>query len=194
MKKTIFLVFTSICAIIAISSCSKTVTYADKLKDERKAISRFLSDHDIDVLDKFPADSTFAKNEYFKDENTGVYFRVDNWGTGEKVADKADVFLRYTEDNILLVSDDTIPGNLGHDYWIRVTYGDESTYMKSTVTDKGDNFSMYLLSAGSILPLKYGVRHGGIVSLIIPFSSGSYIQQYQYEPIFIEELRYRFDD
>lgn len=194
MKKSIFSILTIIGAIIAISSCSKTETYADKLKDERKAISRFLSQHDIEVLNKFPGEfQEFKPNQYFKDEVTGVYFRVDDWGKGDSIQKNQDVFLRYKKEFILLVSKDTLPGNTQSEYWIKATYGVPTSYTKSSIEEDKDYYALYLLSPGSILPLEYGIRNGGRVSLIIPFSNGSYTQQSQYEPAFVEELNYRFD-
>lgn len=198
MKKIILFATSIICIMTIISSCKDNETYADKLNKETKAIEKFISKNDITVLTSFPEDSIFGDKEYFKDKNTGVYFSIKDWGEGTindtiKTGERA--YLRYPKLNKLLVSDDTISGNTLHEAWIEVTYGDESTYMISPSSTSGIDLyiRLPLLSPGSVLPLKYGVRHKGIVSLIIPFSSGSYTQQSEYQPMYIEELRYRFE-
>lgn len=192
MKKNILLVFTLICTIIAISSCSKTETYADMLKKERRAIDFIRDSLDIDVINKMPERGyEFAENEFYKDENTGVYIRVINWGEGEEIEERTTVYLRYWGSNLLLRTKENIIGNIAPEDWIKTIYYTNLDPQRYIVTEPIS--AAYLLSVGSMLPLKFDVRHGGSVSLIVPFSSGSYLQQSQYEPMYIEELRYEFE-
>lgn len=197
MKKNILLVFTLICTIIAISSCSKTETYADMLKKERRAIDFIRDSLDISVLNKMPERGyEFADNEFYKDENTGVYIRVINWGEGEEIEERTTVYLRYWGSNLLLRTKENITGNIAPKAWIKTIYYtdlDPNKYIIANPTTIGEQYAMYLLSVGSMLPLKFDVRHGGSVSLIVPFSSGSSLQLSQYEPMYIEELRYEFE-
>lgn len=199
MKKNILLVFTLICAIVAASSCSKTETYADMLKKERNAIEFIKDSLDIDVINEMPERGyKFADNEYYKDKNTGIYIRVIDWGEGEEITDETPVLLRFWGSNLLLKSKTDVIGNTSPEAPIRAIYNTElkaEKYIQTTYTYpySSEFYATYLLSVGAMLPLKYDVRHTGSVSLIIPFSSGSYIQQSQYEPIYIEELRYRFE-
>ena len=73
------LFFVALIAITALwTGCNKTKTYAEKLKDEKKAIERFIDKNNIKVLKKMPADSVFESNEFLKTEE-GLYLNVINW-------------------------------------------------------------------------------------------------------------------
>jgi len=196
MKKLFLFILVLLGSVIVFSACSKRDTYADKLKKEGKAINRFIVDHDIKELRVFPEDSIFAENEYYKDANTGVYFRVISWGTGDTIRTPKPgeyagtvVNLRVNNDNIFLVGNDTLIGNVGMPLEkIEFTYGTESTYL----SNNSYALAYSLLSPGCALPLKYHLRNGGLVSLIIPFSSGSTYQQSYYEPLYLPQVRYTF--
>lgn len=199
MKKIILFATSLICIMATVSSCKDQDTYADKLKKESNAIKKFIKTNDIDVLDDFPADSIFRDKQYYKDQNTGVYFAIKDWGEGtidDSIRIGENAYLRYDGMNKLLVSNDTLLSNSDiPDTWIEIQYGDITTYSikpSSGSTNIDLYYRMPLLSPGSIIPLKYGVRHKGVVSLIIPFSSGSYTQQSKYEPMYVEQLTYRF--
>ena len=58
MKKG-FNILLILCAALVAISCSKTKSYTDMLKDEKKAIERFIDDKGLEILDDFPADSVF---------------------------------------------------------------------------------------------------------------------------------------
>ena len=60
MKKG-FNILLILCAALVAISCSKTKSYTDMLKDEKKAIERFIDDKGLEILDDFPADSTGFK-------------------------------------------------------------------------------------------------------------------------------------
>ncbi|NDV68308.1 DUF4827 family protein [Dysgonomonas sp. 25] len=199
MRKTCLFILAAFVIAIAFSACNKRDTYADKLKKERKAISRFISDHDIDILYTYPADGVFAENEFFKDENTGVYFRIRTKGNGDTIKERNRLSLRTDTLNIFLVSNDTLLGNnvsnsIFHTKNILLTYGNENTY--TTSSNDQYNPEYWFKSAGCVLPLtsKYGLRDRAEVSILIPFSSGSAAQQSGYEPLYIESLIYTIID
>lgn len=194
MRKTYLFIIALLGIVVLFGACNKRDTYADKLKKERKAISRFIDEYDLDILYEYPENGVFAENEYFRDENTGVYFRVDYPGSGDtiKIANRNRISLRFDTLNVFLVVNDTIWGNdvmNSFDYPILVTYGNESTYTFDSSSD--NTYGYYFKSAGCMLPLKYGIRDKGRVSVLIPFSSGSsYQQSPNYYPLFVEKLTY----
>ena len=190
MKKLLLFISVLLGFVLVFSACSKKDTYADKLKKERNAINRFINDHDIDVIHSIPEDSVFAENQYYKDNNTGVYFRVENWGKGDTIKARSDVYLRVANENVFLVAKDTIAGNMGSSTEVvTFKYGIQTSYTEST-----NYYSMayYVLSPACVLLLKYGLRNGGVVSMIVPFTSGSTYQQSYYEPIYMPEVNYTF--
>ena len=52
MKKG-FNILLILCAALVAISCSKTKSYTDMLKDEKKAIERFIDDKGLEILDDF---------------------------------------------------------------------------------------------------------------------------------------------
>ena len=58
MKKG-FNILLILCAALVAISCSKTKSYTDMLKDEKKAIERLIDANDFEILDDFPKDSIF---------------------------------------------------------------------------------------------------------------------------------------
>ena len=63
MKKG-FNILLILCVALVAISCSKTKSYTDMLKDEKKAIERFIDDKGLEILDDFPADSVFKENQF----------------------------------------------------------------------------------------------------------------------------------
>ena len=74
MKKG-FNILLILCAALVAISCSKTKSYTDMLKDEKKAIERFIDDKGLEILDDFPADSVFKENQFVLLDN-GVYLNI----------------------------------------------------------------------------------------------------------------------
>ena len=52
MKKG-FNILLILCTALVAISCSKTKSYTDMLKDEKKAIERFIDDKGLEILDDF---------------------------------------------------------------------------------------------------------------------------------------------
>ena len=72
-------IFTVLLAALALcwAGCNKTKTYAEKLKDEKKAIDRYISSNELEILNKMPDDTIFKPNQYFKTPE-GLYLNVIN--------------------------------------------------------------------------------------------------------------------
>ena len=104
MKK-IVLIFVAIVAVLA--SCNDYETYGDKKEKERNAISKFISDYSIIVIDEdqfirqgYTTDTT--RNEFVKLNKSGVYMQIAHPGCGEKLKDgeTANICCRFREFNI----------------------------------------------------------------------------------------------
>lgn len=192
MRKISIFILITFGVLITFNACSKKDTYADKLKKERKAINRFIAQNGISVFNELSKDKpiVFDENAYFKDPNTGVYFHIIDYGTGDPIKERDEISLRYDTVNVFLIGNDTIMK--GNDYNnniedIKFMYGDLNDYLETNAYSLG----YYYKSAGCTIPIKYGLKDKGRVRLIIPFSSGSTGQQYYNEPLYINELTYR---
>lgn len=196
MKKIIyFILLTTLLSIFCVA-CSKSETYADKLKKQNKLIRSFLDKNNIKVLDSYPENGVFAENEFYKDPATGIYVHVVDSGNGERaVKKKTTVYMRYWDtyflraDTILLNNNDPKNDVLP----MSLTFGETNTYLNSKTSLKEDYNEYYFKSQACALPLEYVGNHA-IVSLLIPFDVGSYYQQYSaYEPVYIGRLSYTFE-
>ena len=68
-----------------------------------------------------------------------------------------------------------------------------STYTASTSSGSYYQEQMYrFLSQACVVPLDHGIGNNAEVSLIVPFASGSTLQQASYVPLYYQVLKYRF--
>ncbi|MDD2953767.1 MAG: DUF4827 domain-containing protein [Parabacteroides sp.] len=188
MKKG-FNILLILCAALVAISCSKTKSYTDMLKDEKKAIQRFVDDQGFDILDDFPADSVFKENQFVKLEN-GVYLNIIEKGSSERAVQyKTKMLYRcklhYIMDKDTLVYENYGPHSNGTSP-IPFTYGD---YSASNPYDP----SYQWVSEGLQTPLQY-VGDRAKVKLIVPFKRGSYSNQSSGQPVYYEILEYIFED
>ena len=70
--------------VLGMASCSSGTSYAELLRDERKATNKFLAYHRVET--QIPADTIFEEGEnapYYKlDEDGNVYMQVIEWEPG----------------------------------------------------------------------------------------------------------------
>ena len=95
-------------AAVMIVSCNDTETYAEQRDRENSAISQFIRDSAITVIneDQFREQgytTDLDDNQYVLMQSTGVYMQIVRDGCGEKIADgeTATVLCRFTERNLL---------------------------------------------------------------------------------------------
>lgn len=191
MRKIIGFIFASIIVTIAFSACNNDETYADKLKNEEKAIDRFIKDRGIVVLNTFPSDTVFAENEFYRDEESGIYVRVINKGNTSNMASKTNpqtqVLFRFYDTELFATEDTVKYSNNTQMDPFQFVYGDANTY---NYADYSSDYSKYLfLSPGCAFPLEY-VGEMGEVSVIVPFANGSSYQQGNYQPIYYGRIQY----
>ena len=178
-----------LCAALAAISCSKTKSYTDMLKDEKKAINRFLDENGFEVLSDFPADTVFGEKEFVKLEN-GVYLNIIDRGTADRATMNRTKILYRCKLHHLLYGDTLVYVNYGpHSNGtdpIPFTYGD---YSSSNPSDP----SYVWVSEGMQEALKY-VGHRSKVKMIVPFKYGTYADQSKGNPVYYEVLEYIFED
>ena len=128
MKKG-FNILLILCAALVAISCSKTKSYTDMLKDEKKAIERLIDANDFEILDDFPKDSIFKENQFVKLEN-GVYLNIIDKGSSERAVQYKTKMLYRCKLHYILEVDTLVYENYGpHSngtYPIPFTYGDYS--------------------------------------------------------------------
>lgn len=187
MKKGLGLVCFVIGLCIAFGACSSTETYADKLKNERKNIARFINENNFSVSSDYPASGVFAENEFFRDPATGVYIHVIDSGNGVRAnAAKRSVVNVRCNDALLLPSDTVAGNNIAGFQPIQFTYGIAATY---TGVNSANMHDYVLLSAGIVAPLKF-VGENARVSLIVPFAQGSTYQGSSFQALYYPMLHY----
>lgn len=191
MRNIFSWVFALVVVALLSTSCSSSETYADKLKEEKKQINRFLSAQGIEVLSSYPETGVFKENQFFRDPDTGVYINVVDSGNGKRASstDLADVYFRFYDTATLPVDDSSIDktnGDADGLQPISFIYGNTNSY---TSTSTSSYYSYIYLSPGVTVPLKY-VGEGAIVRLIVPFAQGSYYQSLSYQAIYYGRLKY----
>lgn len=185
-------IFPLFCLIVGLAiftgSCSKSDSYAERLKQEKKSINRFIADNKIVVLDLYPANSKFAENEFYRDPNTGVYVNVVDTGNGKRVIPekRSEVYMRFSDTHIL--SDTTkFSNDESNNAPLSFIYGVAATYMG---TSSSDYYTQYFMSSALVAPLSH-VGEGGVVRLIVPFTQGSYYQMYTNRvPFYYGKVKY----
>lgn len=201
MKKLLLI---CIAAIAILASCNDYETYGDKKEKERNAISKFVSDYNIIVIDEdqfvlqgYTTDT--VRNEFVKLNKSGVYMQIVRPGCGEKLKDgeTANICCRFREFDI---EGDTATFRNNVDIYsstvdvMRVT-NTSGTYSGSFT--QGLMISAYSsasVPAGWLVPLAY-IKIGrsksltdekAKVRLIVPHSQGHTIAAQDVLPYFYE--------
>lgn len=200
MKKLVLFILTLVTFSFIISSCEDTETYADKLKKEKKSIKRLLSDSSYYITEEYPKNRAFNEKEFYKDPRTGVFFHVVDSGNGNRPSETEKTFIRVRYKwGYFFQSNDTAQWENSS----MATFNDQINFRYNDITSQTATYSEYynygysyssvtIRSVGLAAPLDY-VGENAIVKIIIPFSTGSYVQQTQnYEPLYIGYVRYEF--
>jgi len=168
------------------TSCNNKKTYADYLKDEKKAIDLFIAKNNLEILKDFPANGKFNSNDFYKDPYTGVYFNIIEYGdTAIKPLWREEIYIRFKGLHYF-ATDDTIRYT---NY--QSTYPEKLEYYGPVNSTTASAYSS--LNTGWAVPLSF-IGHRGKVKLIVPFESGSSYDQSQYTPTYYEQVEYRFEN
>ena len=179
MKK-IFLFISLIIITSIFFGCSKTKTAQELMKEEKKAIERFIAGNEIEVTnnkEKMYNDTT--GKVYYKTPE-GLYIHVTDSGYGQKAKINTEVMVRY-KDLMLFKTDTTKYSNMSAPKPIVFYHKSSSSFINNG-----------LACSGLDIGLTY-VKQNGKVSLIIPSSLQPYSIQSNYEPIYFGYIIYRFD-
>lgn len=183
MKLFNTVVFTLVGLSILSTSCNKTKTFEDYKREERNAISRYISQNDLNILNSFPSDTVFGAKDFYKDPATGVYFNIIERGDPtQKPQWREKIYIRFKGLSYIKGSDTTRYSNLHNidpavmDYFGPVSSNTQNIYS----------------TPGWAVPLTY-VGHKGKVKLIVPFEMGASYDQSSYEPTYYDQVEYRFE-
>lgn len=187
MKLFNSILLTLIGLLILTTSCNKQKSYADRLKDERKAIDRLITERDFNILTSFPSNGEFGDNDFYKDPSTGVYFNIIDYGDAiygdsTTIAQfREKVFIRFEGLHYFMSKDTTRYTNYHSVSPEELEYvGPVSSMTRNSYTN-----------AGWAVPLSY-VGHRGKVKMIIPFEVGSTYDQNEFQPTYYDLVEYRF--
>jgi hypothetical protein len=182
MKLFNSIVLTLIGLLIITSSCNNKKTYADYLKEEKKAVDLFIKKNNLNILREFPKDGKFADDDFYKDPYSGVYFNIIDSGDSVKPQWKQTIYIRFRGLHYFKGDDTTRYSNYQSSFPEELTYvGAVSSATKSSYTN-----------VGWAVPLSY-VGHKGRVKMIVPFEMGSSYDRSYYHPTYYELVEYRFD-
>ncbi|MCE2616204.1 MAG: DUF4827 domain-containing protein [Phocaeicola sp.] len=199
--KIAFLLVAAVIVGQAFTACRHTKTYAERKKDEREAINRFIDKNNITVISEedYCAHDTMTdvlKNEFVLFKESGIYMQVINRGGKEYLKDgRHEIIFRFNMSRIYENGTDSL--------WNTNLQGtpdpDVMTVTKSGTTYSGTFSRGELMNAwgesavptGLLSPFKYlkvgrlmGER--GKVRLIVPHSeSFMQIKRYVY-PCYFE--------
>ena len=182
-------------AVLLITSCDKTQSYADMLKAEEKAIERLMDEEDIVVLKEYPADGVFKENEFYQMDND-VYINVIDSGNGNRIGTKRqNVNSRFV---VRFFKSDTLELDGFASSRLPVTFSyqnyTEDYYIWGY--DQNDTNVDAVMSSFICEGLASGLQHVGdsaVVKLIVPFKVGPSSFQSSGEPLYFPKVRYTFE-
>lgn len=175
-NKLIFLFGFVISLIVFSTACSKTKSYAEMVKEENNAISRFIQDQELIIVNELPA-IPFAEKVFYKTPE-GLYLSIRAKGSKTSFSAYPDkVYMTY--DAYWFFKSSTTKGGSGN--LPEFSYNNEYAVYGSD----------YLCQA-LLIPLQevYGLGHESIVDMIIPSALGTTSQQSSVEPMYYEGLNY----
>ena len=182
-KKIGFILSLSILVMTQIA-CDSQKTNQERIREEKRAIERFIDKQGIRIVNEYPENGQFEENQYFK-TSSGLYLHVVNPGDTTRrvkpLADEVQVRFDYRLNIIDFVSgkQDTIAYNY-RIFPLQFVYGQYGSY-------SSDPFGF--VCEGFAVPLAY-VGEGAVVDLIIPSLLGSSVDNSVFNPVFYKGLRY----
>lgn len=166
---------------ILLPACSKSKSAQEMLREEQKAVERFVEREGIKTLSKYPSDGVFKENEYYL-TNSGLYINVVDSGNGNRATLYKDcivVRFDYSYDIAGYVSGDEDAKFIPDPYYqlpYEFNYGISNAYSHPACQ-------------GWAEPLEH-VSEGAIVNLIIPSKVGSSSDRSYYVARFYKNLQY----
>ena len=181
-KTTIFILLAIVLSSINIA-CDNQKTAMELIREEKKAIERYLERQNITVLKNYPQNGVFGEKEYFR-TGDGLYMHVVDSGNGNRVKPMIDqVQVRFESFYYIksYVSGQTTPVTLDYSWFpMEFIYGQSGSYAADPSGLPCDGWA---------IPLRY-VGEGAIVDLIIPSGLGNSSDNSAFSAVFYKNLRY----
>lgn len=181
MRKLFYFISLFLVGIIAVSSCSKTKSYSELLKEEKDAIKKFIRDSSLVIKEgAFPKSfgpKDFYKFQRYQDADVyEVYIHVEDFGDETRAKEGGKVDIRTAD--VINIKDNSIfyAGNI---------FGGQQPLQfinKYPFTSSGG-------CLGWALPLEY-IGIGARVKMIIGSKSGLTNQQQAVVPLYYSNLEY----
>lgn len=193
MKNIRYIVLFLLGLTLVTASCNKRKTYAEILKDETKAIDKFISENKLVILKEFPTNSIFKTNEFYRDPATGVYYNIIELGdtTAAQMAKEGEeIYVRFSGLKYFAsANDSTTYSNLDP---VRSPFP-ETIIFRGPVTIQNRSFYSGTTTAPAwAVPLTH-VGNAGKVKLIVPFNMGTSSDQSSYSTTYYDNVQYRFE-
>ena len=181
MKKTVIFILSFILLGIIHISCDNRKSMQEYIREEKKAIERYILSERIEVLDEYPKDSLFSEKQYYK-TSQGLYMHVvDAGNTSRRVQLYDEVLVRF---DYLYYIKSYVSGNTDSIVLSYAYLPIEFRYGINYSTDLTG-----LACAGFSIPLTY-VGEGAVVDLIIPSELGNSNDNGSFAPVFYKNLKY----
>ena len=165
----IFSVFTLIFILLLTSaSCKRRKSLAELRREERQAISQFISDKNINVLRELPADTIFLNEKDYYLSSSGLYIHVVDKGAGLPPQEGERIFVRF--------------------YEMRLTIPPDTTYRAMFANEQG-NADEFLFNSGGAVVIAFNeaasyMGDEGEAFLIVPSAIGSVRAQQNITPYY----------
>ena len=183
MRKTIIFILSATFLMITGIACNNQKSMQEYIREEKRAIERFVERQGIVTLTSYPKDSIFKENEYYRTPD-GLYFRVVQPGNGTWVragVDDVQVRFEYFFNIKSYVSGQTDSTVIDYTWFpISFQYGVPGGYAKDVTG---------LACDGWAIPLQF-VTEGAVLDLIIPSQYGSSSDNSNFNPVFYKNLKY----
>ena len=176
-------------------SCDSTPTYSELKKKQEKAIKKLIADKGFEILKDYPVDGVFGENQYIKLDN-GIYLNVVDSGNGNRaVLGKTLVLTRFIVQDFANRDEPRVEDYFDNrSYPFEFVHGNAKATMSAhdpSVLNISQDAYYYYFSTGLESALLY-VGENAVVKLIIPFETGSLMQQSINIPLYYEKVRYTY--
>lgn len=174
--------------MLLFASCKDQKTYIDRLKDESRAIDLFIKKNKLVILEKYPSDSTFAPNEFYKDPASGVYYNVIDRGLlKNRAKDGEEIYIRFKGLTYFMTDDTTKYSNDNP-----VTSPMPQTIIYRGPLNSSTRSAYTSATPGWVAPLPH-IGHSARVKMIVPFNMGSEYDRQKFQPTYYDDVTYRFE-
>ena len=180
MRKTTVFILSFVLLGIINFACDGGKSMQEYIREEKKAIERYIATKEIVVLTEYPEDSLFNENQYYK-TSEGLYMHVIDPGNSRRIQLYDEVLVRF---DYMYYIKSYVSGKTDSTVLSFMVFPIEFRYGISYDVDRTG-----LACSGFAIPLSY-VGEGAVVDLIIPSELGNSNDNNNFAPVFYKNLRY----